>query len=156
MPRIERDIVVPLNLLDTWDLMSNVELRPIWDATIIQVIKSTDVSNSAVVKLEYHAPLIFGLRWKWEGAYVSYQPPERTAVRMMWGSIFRPFKSLVGTWALDDVGASTQVRIIVNFEARWPIPLLDIFMTLRMNRLLRRSLHALRQLTLDNCKVDRL
>ena len=149
MPRIEEAIVVPLSAVETWELMRNLELRPSWDVTILQVSRHTVGSSDDTLRLYYTAPLFLGLNWSWEGEYISYQPPSRTAVRMHRGSFFRPFKRLVGTWILESIGEVTQVRMIVSFEPRLPLPFLGKIMGYRMRRLLGRSLLALRVLGTD-------
>ena len=150
MPRIEEAIVIPLGLLETWELMRNLELRPRWDATIIRVRRGVVSPDAEGPRLYYLAPLFLGLRWRWEGEYISFQPPNRTAVRMAWGSSLRPFKSLVGTWVLQSQRDGTQVRMIVSFEPRWPLPLLGKIMGYRMRRLLGKSLLKLRVLGTGN------
>ena len=150
MPRIEEAIVVPLGSLETWELMRNLELRPRWDATILQVRREAVGSGAGTLHLYYTAPLFLRLRWRWEGEYISFQAPYHTAVRMVWGSSLRPFKSLVGTWVLQSQGEGTQVRMIVRFEPRWPLPFLGRIMERRMRRLLARSLVDLRALGTEN------
>lgn len=149
MPRIEETIVVPLSPMETWELMRNLELRPRWDVTIRQVSRRTVSSSDDTLRLYYTAPLFLGLCWCWEGEYISYQPPYRTAVSMYRGSYLRPFKRLVGTWILESFGEVTQVRMIVSFEPRLPLPFLGKIMGYRMRRLLARSLLALRVLGTD-------
>ena len=150
MPRIEEAMVIPLGPLETWELMRSLELRPRWDATIIRVRRGVVSPDAEGPRLYYLAPLFLGLRWRWEGEYISFQPPNRTAVRMAWGSSLRPFKSLVGTWVLQSQRDGTQVRMIVSFEPRWPLPLLGKIMGYRMRRLLGRSLLKLRVLGTGN------
>ena len=150
MHRVEETIVVPLECLCTWELMRDLELRPGWDATIVQVRREAISPGGATIHLYYTAPLFLGLSWRWEGEYVSFQAPFHTAVRMVWGSMLRPFKSLVGTWRLQSHGKGTQVSLIVSFEPRWPLPFLGRIMGRRMRRLLARSLVHLRAIGAGN------
>ena len=140
MTRIEESVIVPLDTLEIWELMRDLELRPDWDATIIRVTRRMAGPRVETARLYYLAPLFMGLWWRWEGEYVSFLPPHRTSVRMDWGSHLRPFKSLVRTWLLQSHVRGNLVRIIVSFEPRLPLPLLDKIMAWRMRWLLVMSL----------------
>ncbi len=125
---------------DTWNLIRDLSLRPVWDQTVSKVDRDENL-------LYYVAPLFLGLSWYWTGEYITFEPPNRSAIRMIYGSITRPFKSLVGTWIItprDDRNAMLTMNI--SFEPRIPIPLLDILMRGRVKKLLRKSLSKLSHL----------
>ena len=135
---------------DTWNLIRDLSLRPVWDQTVSKVDRDENL-------LHYVAPLFLGLSWYWTGEYITFEPPKdglyalptsgRSAIKMIYGSITRPFKSLVGTWIVtprDDRNAMLTMNI--SFEPRIPIPLLDIFMRGRVKKLLRKSLSKLSSL----------
>jgi ribosome-associated toxin RatA of RatAB toxin-antitoxin module len=103
---------------------------------------------TAAAILRYTAPLMLGLTWRWEGEYISYNPPERSAVRMQWGSMFRPFRKLAGSWILTPEEQGTLLKITVQFEPR--IPLFEGLVTRRVSRVTTESLIRLRKLTMDS------
>ena len=146
MPRIEESIIVPFGPLQSWELMRNLELRPLWDATILEVKRKGVDDNSDTPHLFYKAPLLLGLHWRWNGEYVSFEPPHHAAVRMSWGSRLRPFNSLVGTWIVSNYGGATQIKMVVSFEPRLPLRILDSIMARLVRRLLCKSLLNLSRL----------
>ena len=140
MQRIQDSELIPMNAEDTWNLIRDLSLRPVWDQTVSKVDRDENL-------LHYVAPLFLGLSWYWTGEYITFEPPNRSAIKMIYGSITRPFKSLVGTWIVtprDDRNAMLTMNI--SFEPRIPIPLLDIFMRGRVKKLLRKSLSKLSSL----------
>ena len=140
MQRIQDSELIPMNAEDTWNLIRDLSLRPVWDQTVSKVDRDENL-------LHYVAPLFLGLSWYWTGEYITFEPPNRSAIKMIYGSVTRPFKSLVGTWIVtprDDRNAMLTMNI--SFEPRIPIPLLDIFMRGRVKKLLRKSLSKLSSL----------
>ena len=140
MQRIQDSELIPMSAEDTWNLIRDLSLRPVWDQTVSKVDRDENL-------LHYVAPLFLGLSWYWTGEYITFEPPNRSAIKMIYGSITRPFKSLVGTWIVtprDDRNAMLTMNI--SFEPRIPIPLLDILMRGRVKKLLRKSLSKLSSL----------
>ena len=140
MQRIQDSELIPMNAEDTWNLIRDLSLRPVWDQPVSKVDRDENL-------LHYVAPLFLGLSWYWTGEYITFEPPNRSAIKMIYGSVTRPFKSLVGTWIVtprDDRNAMLTMNI--SFEPRIPIPLLDIFMRGRVKKLLRKSLSKLSSL----------
>lgn len=97
--------------------------------------------------LRYAAPLALGMIWRWEGEYVTFDPPARSAVRMRHGSALRPFRKLAGSWTLRPDGEGTLLRISVQFEPR--VRLLEGLMARRVSRITADSLVRLRRLASD-------
>lgn len=137
-----RHIATPPTSL--WDLMSRVDLRANWDLSVKQFHRSGRDDDLPNMRLRYRAPLIFGLFWEWEGAYVTYKPPHRTAVQMVNGSRLRPFKRLAGSWILSEESGGTRLELIVQFESRLPIA--AKLMSPMIKRILERSLVRLEEL----------
>ena len=149
MPRVDRSIDVPLSPECTWDLMTDLKLRPSWDNSILDVQRGKLDHHDSSKGLSYRAPLFGRISWNWEGVYASFDPPYRSAVRMVWGSRLRPFRSLVGTWVLSGSESFTNVRMIVSFEPRLRLPTLARLMGYRVKIVLGRSLINLRDLSMN-------
>ena len=139
MNRVQDSELIPAHPEDTWNLIRDLELRPIWDETVSQVKRKENF-------LYYVAPLFMGLNWYWIGEYVTFDPPNRSAIKMVSGSSNRPFKSLVGTWVITPSDQNTLLSMNISFEPRFPIPLLGLFMRRRVKKLLRKSLSQLSNL----------
>tara|TARA_B100001146_G_C16102588_1_gene400073 strand:+ start:77 stop:553 length:477 start_codon:yes stop_codon:yes gene_type:complete len=139
MDRVQDSQLIPVHPEDTWNLIRDLELRPIWDETVSQVRRDGNF-------LYYVAPLFIGLNWYWTGEYVTFDPPNRSAIKMVSGSSNRPFKSLVGTWIITPSDQNTLLSMNISFEPRFPIPLLGLFMRRRVKKLLRKSLSQLSDL----------
>ena len=133
MYRVQDSELIPVPVEDAWALMRNLSLRPVWDATVRKVDRDENF-------LYYTAPFFMGLNWHWIGEYITFDPPNRSAIRMVSGSINRPFKSLVGTWIITPSTINTILTMNISFEPRIPIPLLGILMKRRVKKLIRKSL----------------
>ena len=155
MPRVARSIDVSLSPECTWDLMTDLNLRPCWDESILEVQRGKLDHHRYSEGLSYKAPLLGWVSWHWEGVYASFDPPYRSAVRMVWGSRLKPFRTLVGTWLLSGHGSGTNVRMIVSFEPRVQLPVLGKVMGYMVKAVLARSLNNLRNLSIDyRCTED--
>ena len=99
----------------------------------------------ANTRLHYRAPLIAGVFWEWEGAYITYEPPRRTAVQMVSGSRLRPFKRLAGSWVLTEDSDGTRLELIVQFESR--LPFIGNLVARMITQILEGSLVRLEQLS---------
>ncbi len=116
--------------------MRDVDLRPDWDLSVSRFHRHGEEGDLPNTRLRYKAPLIGGLFWEWEGAYVTYEPPKRTAVQMVNGSRLRPFKRLAGSWILSEERGGTHVEMVVQFESRLP------FAAKLMSRMIERTLEG--------------
>ena len=135
MHRVQDSELITISAEDTWNLIRDLNVRPIWDETVSKVERDDNF-------LYYVAPLLMGFKWYWKGEYITFDPPSRSAIRMVSGSIIRPFKSLVGTWIITPSGMNTMLTMNISFEPRFPIPLLGMLMKRRVKKLLRKSLSA--------------
>ena len=126
--------------------MCRADLRPGWDLSVNRFSRAGEEGDLSTVRLHYRAPLIGRLCWNWEGAYVTYDPPERTAVRMISGSSLRPFNKLAGTWILNAKGSGTIVETVGQFEPR--LPFVAKRMSGRIKRMLEGSLLQLDKLAI--------
>ena len=144
MPRAaaSRHIAMPPERL--WEIMGRVDLRPDWDLSVSRFRRDGAEGDVPNTRLLYRAPLIGGLFWEWEGAYVTYEPPERTAVQMVTGSRLRPFKRLAGSWILSREQGGTHLELVVQFESR--LPFAARLMSRRIKRILERSLARLEKI----------
>ena len=68
MYRVQDSEFIPMHPEDTWNLIRDLELRPIWDETVSKVQRDDKF-------LYYVAPLFMGLSWYWQGEYVTFDPP---------------------------------------------------------------------------------
>lgn len=148
MPKVVRSAQIPLPPDKLWTIMRDVNMRPRWDVSVCRLEREDGSNVNATTLLRYTAPLMLGLTWRWEGEYSSYNPPERSAVRMQWGSMFRPFRKLAGSWILTPDEQGTLLKITVQFEPR--IALFEGLVTRRVSRVTTESLIRLRQLTMDS------
>lgn len=148
MAKVVRSTHIPLPPDQLWDIMRDVNTRPRWDVSVCRLEREDGVDTNGAAILRYTAPLVLGLTWRWDGEYISYHPPERSAVRMQWGSMFRPFRQLAGSWILTPDEQGTLLKITVQFEPR--IRLLEGLMTRRVSRVATESLTRLRQLTVNS------
>ena len=144
VPRVSSSRLIAASPETLWDLMSSIELRPQWDLSVSQFDRSGPGHDLANIRLRYRAPLIAGLFWEWEGAYVTYRPPRRTAVQMLNGSRLRPFKRLAGSWILKAERGGTHLELVVLFESR--LPFVARLMSPFIRRVLERSLVRLEKL----------
>ena len=144
MPRAaaSRHIAIPPESL--WGLMGRVDLRPDWDLSVNRFHRDGVEGDVPKTRLHYQAPLIGGLFWEWEGAYITYKPPKRTAVQMVNGSRLRPFKQLSGSWILTKERGGTHLELVVQFESR--LPFAATLMSRMIKRILERSLLRLEKL----------
>ena len=149
MNRVQDSQLIPAHPEDTWNLIRDLELRPIWDETVSQVKREENF-------LYYVAPLFMGVNWYWTGQYVTFDPPSRSAIKMVSGSLNRPVKSLVGTWVITPSDQDTLLSMNISFEPRFPIPLLSLFMRRRVKKLLRKSLLQLSDLAINIKSSQRL
>ncbi len=149
MPKVEADTHIPLPPDQLWELMRDLTLRPRWDLTVREVVRDDGAVPGTTTRLYYVAPLPLRLRWRWEGEYVSFQAPHTTSVRMVRGSLFRPFRSLVGTWLLRSEGDGTLLKMVVSFEPRFTFPFLGPLMIRSVRMLLHKSLYRLRLLAVQ-------
>ncbi len=155
MPRVDYSIDIPLSPKCTWDLMTDLNLRPYWDESIVEVQRGKLHHQRDLEGLSYKAPLLGRIPWHWEGVYASFDPPYRSAVRMIWGSRFRPFRTLVGTWLLSGYDSVTNVKMIVSFEPRIRLPVLGNIMGYMIKAVLARSLNNLRNISVGyGCNED--
>ena len=148
MPKVVRSAQIPLPPDKLWTIMRDVNMRPRWGVSVCRLEREDGSNVNATTFLRYTAPLMLGLTWRWEGEYSSYNPPERSAVRMQWGSMFRPFRKLAGSWILTPDEQGTLLKITVQFEPR--IALFEGLVTRRVSRVTTESLIRLRQLTMDS------
>ena len=149
MPRVEADAHIPLPPHQLWELMRNTFLRPRWDLSVREVVRDDGTVPGTTTRLHYVAPLPLRLQWRWEGEYVSFQAPHTTSVRMVKGSLLRPFRSLVGTWLLRSEGDGTLLKIVVSFEPRFTFPFSGPLMVRYVRMILHKSLHSLRLLAVE-------
>ena len=133
MYRVQDSEFIPMHPEDTWNLIRDLELRPIWDETVSKVQRDDKF-------LYYVAPLFMGLNWYWQGEYVTFDPPNKSAIKMFSGSANRPFKTLVGTWIISPSDEHSLLSMNISFEPRFPIPFIGLFMRRRVKKLLRKSL----------------
>lgn len=143
MYRIEDSELIPMSAEDTWNLIRDLSIRPAWDKTVRKVERDENV-------LYYTAPLFMGLEWHWIGEYITFDPPNRSAIKMVSGSFSRPFKNLVGTWIVTPSNMNTILTMNISFEPRIPIPLLGILMRRRVKKLVRKSLSRLSKIAGDS------
>ena len=148
MPKVVRSAQIPLPPDKLWTIMRDVNMRPRWDVSVCRLEREDGADVTATAILRYTAPLMLGLTWRWQGEYSSYNPPERSAVRMQWGSMFRPFRKLAGSWILTPDEQGTLLKITVQFEPR--IALFEGLVTRRVSRVTTESLIRLQQLTMDS------
>ena len=144
MPRVSASRHIATSPETLWDLMSSVELRPLWDLSVNRFHRYGPEDDLSGMRLRYRAPLIAGLYWEWEAAYVTYKPPQRTAVQMLNGSRLRPFKRLAGSWILTEERGGTRLELVVQFEPR--LPFAARLMSPFIGRVLERSLVRLEKL----------
>ena len=152
MPQVSRSELIPLPPQALWELMTDLSLRPRWDASVVSISREPGGDDPTATVLRYTAPLVFGLTWRWEGVYAAFDPPTRSAVRMVTGSALRPFKRLAGTWLLAPEDAATRLRLIVQFEAR--LPGLNGVQAWRVARLLDASLLRLHRLAAERAHTQ--
>ena len=144
MFRAEAEAIIPLAPDELWELMRDVDRRPRWDASVKRVKRARPSPSEETERLYFTAPLFLGLTWSWEGEYVSFKGPQTSAVKMVKGSLLRPFSALVGTWLLAPREEGTNLRLIVSFKPRIGLPLSRILATYRVKTILARTLRDLR------------
>lgn len=141
MPKVEERVIVAVPLEKLWELVRDTEHRPQWDASVISV-QRVEGGSPEDTRFRYIAPLVLGLRWRWEGKYAVFQDHRRAAVQMIQGSALRPFRRLAGTWTLTPHERGTLLTMTVNFEPR--VKLLEPLMRWRVRRVLRQTLAKLK------------
>ena len=134
MPRVAASRHIAVSPETLWELMRKADLRPDWDLSVDRFHRDGEEGDLRNTRLHYRARLIGGLFWQWEGAYVTYEPPKRTAVQMLSGSRLRPFKRLAGSWILSEERGGTRLEMVVQFESRLP------FAAKLMSRMIERTL----------------
>gem|GEM_PF-1164377 len=139
MYRIQESEIIPISNDNTWDLMRDLDLRPQWDSTVSHVSRDEQF-------LYYTAPLISGFSWHWIGEYITFEPPTRSAVKMISGSLHRPFANLIGSWILKPHGSETLLTMNISFEPRLNLPFLPAIMGRRIRRLTVESMSKLASL----------
>ena len=139
MYRVQESAIIPISAEDTWELMRDLDLRPTWDTTVHNVSRDEQF-------LYYKAPLISGFSWQWTGEYITFEPPTRSAVKMISGSLHRPFASLVGSWILKPQGSETLLTMTTSFEPRLKLPFLPSIMSRRISRIMLESMANLASL----------
>lgn len=137
MPRVAAARHIPLNPLTVWKFMSNADRRPDWDLSV-RNFRREGAEGDPRTRLHYTAPLLGHVCWMWEGRYVAYDPPRRSAVQMVRGSHLSPVRRLAGTWVVHAEGGRSYVEMIVQFEPR--LPLLAALLSRRIKTVLERSL----------------
>ena len=147
MAKVSQSAHIPLVPARLWELMRDLDRRPQWDPSVCELTREARSGGNGATILHYTAPLALGLTWRWEGEYVTFDPPERSAVRMLHGSAFRPFRQLTGSWTLRPDGHGTLLRISVQFKPRlW---LLEGLVARRVSKVMADSLVRLRRLVAD-------
>ena len=87
----------------------------------------------------------------WEGRYVVYDPPRRSAVQMVRASRLSPVRRLAGTWVVRTEDDGSYVEMIVQFESR--LPFVTELLSRRIKKVLERSLIQL-ELAMDMHERD--
>jgi len=147
MAKVTQSAHIPLAPVRLWTLMCDLERRPQWDRSVRELTREARLDPAGDTVLRYTAPLALGLTWRWEGEYVTFDPPARSAVQMLHGSALRPFRQLAGSWTLRPDGQGTLLRISVRFEPR--LRLLEGLMARRVSTITADSLVRLRRLASD-------
>ena len=137
MPRVAAGRHMSLDPLTVWRFMSNADRRPDWDLSV-RKFRRDGAEGDMRTRLHYIAPLLGRVCWMWEGRYVVYDPPRRSAVQMVRGSRLSPVSRLAGTWVVHAEGDGSYVEMIVQFESR--LPLVAAFLSRRIKQVLERSL----------------
>ncbi len=144
MAKVAQSAHIPLAPVRLWELMRDLDRRPQWDPSVRELTRAARLVPDGATILHYTAPLALGLTWRWEGEYVTFDPPERSAVRMLHGSALRPFRQLAGSWTLTPDGPGTLLRISVQFEPR--LRLLEGLLARRVSKIVDDSLARLGRL----------
>jgi hypothetical protein len=147
MAKVAQSAHSPLAPARLWALMRDLERRPQWDRSVCELTREARLVPNGATILQYTAPLALGLTWRWEGGYVTFDPPARSSVRMLRGSALRPFRQLAGSWTLRPDGQGTLLRISVQFEPR--LRLLEALVARRVSKITSDSLVRLGRLAAD-------
>ena len=145
MPKASANRHIAISPESLWELMGRVDIRSVWDLSVNRFHRDGVGGDMANTRLHYRAPLIAGVFWEWEGAYITYEPPRRTAVQMVSGSRLRPFKRLAGSWVLTEESDGTRLELIVQFESR--LPFIGNLVARMITQILEGSLVRLEQLS---------
>jgi ribosome-associated toxin RatA of RatAB toxin-antitoxin module len=142
MPVVEDSLTVHAPIRALYDLTQDYYLRLEWDP-FLKELRFLDGAAAPAPGVRVWVRAKNGLAMTVE--YVTVQPPERVAVKLVKGPFF--FESFGGAWLLrDEGGGRTTVTFRYGFKTRWPLlrPLLDRAISLVFTRDIRARVRALR------------
>ena len=123
MPVVEREVQIDVARAAVYALTQDYYLRLEWDP-FLRDLRFLDGATGPAPGVRVWVRARNGLQMQVE--YVTVEPPERVAVRMVRGPFF--FENFAGTWLFRAVGeGSTRVVFRYGFRTRWrwPRPVLD-------------------------------
>ena len=116
MPVVEREIQIDVAPAAVFALTQDYYLRLEWDP-FLRDLRLLDGATAPAPGVRVWVRSRNGLELQVE--YVTVDPPERVAVRMVRGPFF--FEHFAGTWLFRPVnGGSTRVVFRYGFRTRWP------------------------------------
>lgn len=144
--RIEEGRLIPAPPEAVWDYVQDYARRGEWDSSVIRVEKVSEGPLGVGGRIRLVCPAVWPLRFSWLGEYVSFQRPERSAVKQVETTFLGPFSSMAGTWVYEPRDGGTWFSMISHYTVKYgPLGQLADWLVLRwITRLvLRRSLARL-------------
>ena len=117
--KFSESILVNCNSLKVFDYTQDYRNRLKWD-TFLKKAELTEDAKSAGLGVKAYCVARNGLGM--ETAYVSFNRPKATAIKMTKGPYM--FRSFLGSWNFKEVGQkATEVTFLYSFQLRFPFNL---------------------------------
>lgn len=154
MPVVEREIQIEVARATVFALTQDYYLRLEWDP-FLRDLRFLDGAVAPAPGVRVWVRAHNGLQMQVE--YVTVEPPERVAVRMVRGPFF--FQTFAGTWLFKAVSeASTRVVFRYGFQTRWRWlrPILDRIIAAMFARDIAARVKALKRAAEQTNILDRI
>jgi ribosome-associated toxin RatA of RatAB toxin-antitoxin module len=154
MPVVEREIQIEVAQAAVFALTQDYYLRLEWDP-FLRDLRFLDGATGPAPGVRVWVRAHNRLQMQVE--YVTVQPPERVAVRMVRGPFF--FQAFAGTWLFKRVSErSTRVIFRYGFQTRWRWlrPLLDRIIAAVFAREITARVNALKHAAEETNIIERI
>ena len=117
--KLQAEITLAADAATIWDYVQDADRRPEWDRSVHRVEKRFTGPLMAGGILRITAtpggPLAFVADWE----YISYQRPERSAVKLIAGIRgMNPFRHMAGSWVYHAEGEATRFTLTTQYEVK--------------------------------------
>ena len=154
MPVVEREVRIDVPQAAVYALTQDYYLRLEWDP-FLRDLRFLDGATAPAPGVRVWVRARSGLQMQVE--YVTVDPPERVAVRMVRGPFF--FENFAGTWLFKPAsGGGTRVVFRYGFRTRWPWlrPILDRLISAAFARDITARVNALKHAAEETDILERI